>query len=71
MNAVERHHRLTRIFIAVCNLDGDERRSALDRLCKGEVDVRTEVDLLLTFHDLAVGTPHGPRESWRPSIKRR
>ena len=65
MNAVERHHRLTRIFIAVCNLDDEERRSAVDRLCKGDPDLRGEVDLLLTFHDLAVGAPHGPREPWK------
>lgn len=51
MTPSERHHRLTQLFIAVCNLEGEERCRELDRLCRDHPDLRDEIDLLLSFHD--------------------
>jgi hypothetical protein len=51
MNASERHQALTRIFIAVCGLTGDLRKSELDRLCRDHPELRSEVESLLAFHD--------------------
>lgn len=51
MDAAERYHELTRIFIATCNLGPAERQKELDRLCGKQDDLRVEVELLLTFHD--------------------
>jgi len=51
MTPSERHHRLTQIFISVCNLEGEERRQELDRLCLERPELRAELDLLLSFHD--------------------
>lgn len=51
MTPSERHHRLTQIFIAVCNLDDEERRKVLDRECRDCPEFRNEIELLLSFHD--------------------
>ncbi len=59
MTPAERHHRLTQIFIAVCNLDGEERRRELDRLCHECPDFRAEIELLLSFHDTVTRPPRG------------
>jgi hypothetical protein len=60
MTPAERHHRLTQIFIAVCNLDGEDRRRELDRLCREHPDLRGELELLLSFHDSITRPPARP-----------
>jgi hypothetical protein len=45
------YRRLTRIFIAVCDLDGAERGRMLDLLCEEHPELKPEVELLLMFHD--------------------
>jgi hypothetical protein len=42
---------MTRIFIAVCDLDGSERSRVLDLLCEDLPELKPEVELLLMFHD--------------------
>jgi len=51
MNPSERYHRITGIFLAVCNLGDCERKQSLDELCAEYPELRPEVELLLTFHD--------------------
>ncbi len=60
MTPSERHHRLTQIFIVVCNLQGEERRRELDRLCGECPELRAEIDLLLSFHDSVARPPVRP-----------
>ena len=51
MNPSERHHRLTGIFIAVCNLPEAERKHEVDDFCREYPELRSELESLLTFHD--------------------
>jgi hypothetical protein len=67
MTPSERHHRLTQIFIAVCNLPGEERRRELDRLCLECPDLRAELELLLSFHDSVTHPPVRPDSKIFPS----
>ena len=53
MTPSERYRRISRIMIAVCTLDGEQRTKALDRLCLRCPELRGEVELLLKFHDRA------------------
>lgn len=46
-----RHHRVTEIFIAVCELKGALRQRKLELLCKGFPELRPEVEVLLGYHD--------------------
>ncbi|HZE97448.1 MAG TPA: hypothetical protein VE981_10515 [Planctomycetota bacterium] len=62
-NPAEKHQILTHLFIAVCNLSGDERRRELERLCKGNADLRGELELLLGIHDSVVAAGKSCRES--------
>ena len=66
MSPAERYRRVSRILIAVCSLDGEGRTKALDRLCRRWPELRGEVELLLTFHDRAVG-PAGRGTRYLPS----
>jgi len=49
------HRRVTRIFIAVYELDAAERSRRLDVLCRKYPELRPEVELLLSFHDRCSG----------------
>jgi len=60
MNPSERHRVLTRIFIETCELGGEERRTALERLCLGHPDLRAELELLLSIHDSSSRAASGP-----------
>jgi len=68
MTPSERHHRLTQIFIAVCNLDGEKRREEMDRLCLECPDLRAELELLLSFHDSVTRPPLRPNRPSKPSL---
>jgi hypothetical protein len=61
MDPAERYQRLTQIFLAVCSLEGAQRRSELDRLCQGQEELRSEIELLLTFHDSVTRPPQRPK----------
>jgi hypothetical protein len=65
VNPVERHHRLTRIFISSCGLQGERRKGALDRLCRQHPELRGEVELLLSIHDSVVCGPHASSRAGR------
>ena len=43
------HERISEVFLEVCDLAGDERRDALERLCAGDTALRAEVEALLGF----------------------
>ena len=45
--SIDRHHRAKEVFLAACELPGDERASYLDEECAGDDDLRREVDALL------------------------
>jgi len=61
MSPSERYHRITGIFLAVCNLSDCERKQSLDELCAEYPELRPEVDLLLTFHDQLAAASGGKR----------
>jgi len=45
--SIDRHRRAKEVFLAACELPGDERASYLDEECAGDDDLRREVDALL------------------------
>jgi len=48
---------VTELFIAVFELEKEERQRKLDVLCKDCPELRAEVELLLSFHDGASSPP--------------
>jgi non-specific serine/threonine protein kinase/serine/threonine-protein kinase len=59
---IDRHRRAKEVFLAACELPGDERASYLDEECAGDDDLRREVDALLEIDC----TTTDPSEDRRP-----
>ena len=66
----DRHARIKKLFLEICDLAEEERAAAIDRLCGEDADLRREIDSLLSFHDKAgTGLPPGMRDG-PPSDRR-
>ncbi len=46
----ERHRKIARLFLEVCDLPEQEAERVLDEACRGDPDLRAEVESLLA-HD--------------------
>ena len=47
----ERFKKLNELFLAVCDLDTQQRKAILDRECAGDAELRAEVESLLEHHE--------------------
>lgn len=55
MNA-DRHAQIKELFIRICELPEQYRSAALDRVCGDDLDLRREVESLLSFHGKSAAT---------------
>ena len=53
--SAERHARVRELFLAACEQPAAERPGFLDEACGGDVELRREVESLLTHHDTDAG----------------